>query len=54
MNCKKCGNLINLTIADSPIDICWDCISKNNKDIVLENNINAKRTNETNNIRNSK
>lgn len=43
MTCKKCGATITLTIAGVPIDECWGCMTKDDKDIILDHNINAKK-----------
>jgi len=38
MRCKKCGNVINLTIFGMPDDICWGCVG-NGKNEILNKNI---------------
>ena len=43
MTCKKCRATINLTMAGMPIDECWGCMTANDKDIILEHNLNAKK-----------
>ena len=43
MACKKCGATITLTMAGKPIDECWGCMTANDKDVILEHNLNAKK-----------
>ena len=40
MKCKRCGKEINLTIFGMPEDLCWDCLTKIEKNETLDNNIN--------------
>lgn len=39
MKCKKCGDEINLTVFGMPDDICWGCLKKSKKKVVLDKNI---------------
>lgn len=37
--CKKCGEEINLVIFGMPDDICYSCLTGEEKDDVVEKNI---------------
>lgn len=39
MKCKKCKDEINLTVFGMPNDICWDCLKKSEKNVVLDKNV---------------
>ena len=39
MKCKVCGEEINLVIFGMPEGVCYDCITDEEKDKVIEKNI---------------
>jgi len=44
MKCKKCGKKINLQVFGAPPDICWGCLTQDNKETVLDINVNVKKS----------
>lgn len=42
--CKVCGDLITIHIFGTPLDICWGCLSREERKKVVDINIKARQS----------